>query len=325
MPQSGKARKSGKSAVGAEKQPRKSPLRAVRRLSAGRVHHCSPSWSADGEQLIFQTGEGPESAWVLADRRGRVARVLPGPAHGGAAVSTVGAVTFGRPPGEIWYSPGGAVPATRLLGGDGRYYSEPAWSPDGSRLVFRVADGEHAPGRLWLLELYTGMRRALPSLPGRSDGHPAFAPCGDELVLFFEGVQSGEAGVYRLSLDGGDGMLLRVCAGRWPAALGPDRVVVARPEAERLGSRLWLIDLSQRLTDGISPNWEVPLNAGAAEEPAAALRSHKPVLAYTVFRDGDSDAPGHREIVAARLGKSRPPVAPVANGEPLAAPPGVSA
>jgi len=288
-------------------------LRSPRRLSAGRVHHRAPSWSADGEQIIFQTGEGPESAWVLADRKGRVARVLPGPAHGGAAVSTVGAVTFGRPPGEIWYSPGGAVPATRLLGGDGRFYSEPTWSPDGSRLVFRVAETEHAPGRLWLLELYTGMRRALPSSAGRSDGHPAFAPTSsdDTLVLFFEGVQSGEAGVFRLSLDAGDGMLLRVCAGRWPAPIGADRVVVARPEAERLASRLWLVDLSQRLTDGVSPNWEVPLNAGGAEEPAAALRSGKPVLAYTVFREGDRDAPGHREIVAARLGKSKAPAAEI--------------
>src|SRR2546423_317126 len=62
------------------------------RLTAGVVHHRSPCWSADGKWLAFIA----ETAWVMVDRRGRVARVFEGPPHArGRAVPKSGAAVGG--------------------------------------------------------------------------------------------------------------------------------------------------------------------------------------------------------------------------------------
>jgi Tol biopolymer transport system component len=172
---------------------------AERRLTAGRVHHRWPCWSPDGEHVAFAVGDGLDAAWVLTDRRGRVARVFEGPAEGGACFGPDGAFAFGRGAGaasEIWMSPGGSAPAVRLLGGDGKRYTEPAWSPDGSWLAFACSDNGRAS--LWRLTISTGERKPLTADPLRSDGRPAFAPDGD--VLFFEGAAEGDIGVFALEL-----------------------------------------------------------------------------------------------------------------------------
>jgi hypothetical protein len=85
-----------------------------------------------------------------------------------------------------------SVPAQRLLGGDGRSYRDPAWSPDGRELAFALTDG--GASTLHLLDVASGARRALPADAERGDGHPAFAADGDD--VFFEGVVDGEPAIY---------------------------------------------------------------------------------------------------------------------------------
>jgi hypothetical protein len=149
------------------------------RLTAGVVHHRSPTWSPDGKWLAFVA----DTAWVIIDRRGRAARVFEGPAEGAAAFSASGAFAFGRR-GEIWMSPGGGAPAVRLLGGDGGHYRDPTFSPDGSLLVMTWAADGGPRTRLCALEVATGARQRLTGDAPHYEGRPAFSSEGT--LLFFE-------------------------------------------------------------------------------------------------------------------------------------------
>src|SRR6185369_12623209 len=130
---------------------------------------------------------------------------------------------FGGGAGEIWYTPGGASPAVRLLGGDGGDYHEPALSPDGTTLAFvrRDADTSH----LFLLDVKRGGRLALPADPQRKDAWPSFSPDGQE--LFFEGQVGAEAAVYAWAFAGGEvvRMTPEGTISRCPAPLSLDLVV----------------------------------------------------------------------------------------------------
>jgi len=267
-------------------------LRAERRLTGGLVDHRRPAWSLDGERLVFAAGGPRDAVWVVTDRRGRVARVLPGPAAGSASFGPDDAIAFGRSAGgfgEVWYTPGGAAPAVRLLGGDGAHYHEPALSPDGGTLAFvrRGADGAGS-SQLHLLDVKRGARLALPSDPARRDAYPAFSPDGQE--LFFEGAHGDDVAVYAWAFAGGD--VVRVtpegAPSRRPAPLSLDLVVVERQEGER--RKLVLVDCAggreRELTSG---------KADQREPSVARTGSGKVRLAFAQLTDG------HFEICQARV------------------------
>jgi hypothetical protein len=212
------------------------------RLTAGLTDHRAPAWSPDGRFVAFAAGEGRDASWVIADRRGRVARVLPGPACGGATFRADGALAFGRRAGEaceLWLAQP-ALPAVRLAGGDGLTYRDPAFSPDGALLAFACAEDASAPARLWLLEVESGARHPLPSASDRSDGHPVFAPEGGE--LFFDGIEGADEGVFALALA--NHAVARISdprtKSRHPAPISRELLVVERLGEH--GSSLALID-----------------------------------------------------------------------------------
>ena len=214
------------------------------RLTAGLVNHRWPCWSPDGKWLAFAAGDGNDSAWVIVDRRGRVARVLEGPAEGGACFSLGGGFAFGRRTGntsEIWMTSGGGAPAVRLLGGDGGLYREPAWSPDGTRLVVAHSDDGSVRTRLLQLEVSSGARLKLTDDAARVDARPAFCP--DGTTLFFDGAAGPDSAVYALDL--GRNELQRATPHgvvyRKAAPLGPT-LFVAEREAADAPTRLVLID-----------------------------------------------------------------------------------
>jgi len=217
-------------------------IKEEERLTAGLVHHRAPAWSADGRWLATRVGDH-EPAWVVIDRRGRLARTFSGVAEGGASFAPDGALAFGRDVGtgvEIWLAATPASPPVRLLGGDGRIYRHPAFAPDGLHLAFACADEPGAPMRLYMLELATGARIELPHDPHRSDGWPAFSP--DGASLFFEGILSdGEVGCWMLGPERRDAERVHVAApSRHPAPLSSELLVVERPLVS--GSQLVVID-----------------------------------------------------------------------------------
>ena len=134
-------------------------LRERRRITAGIEHHGGPSWSPDGQLLCSALGTGHSSMWLVTDRKGRVARLIEGPVDGGASFGPDHALAYGRQVGataEIWLMPSIDGAPYRLLGGDGRLYRDPAFSPDGSTLAYLADDGPAAVDgtlRLWLLDL----------------------------------------------------------------------------------------------------------------------------------------------------------------------------
>jgi Tol biopolymer transport system component len=217
-------------------------IKEEERLTSGLVHHRAPAWSTDGRWLAMRVGDH-EPAWIVVDRRGRVARALPGVADGGASWAPDGALAFGRkvgPGAEIWLASTPASPPVRLLGGDGRIYRHPAFAPDGLHLAFACAESPDAAMHLFILELATGARVAMPHEAGRSDTWPAFAPDGAE--LFFEATQlDGEVGCFMLGPERRDPVRVSTAApSRHPAPISADLVVVERPLVE--GSQLVLID-----------------------------------------------------------------------------------
>jgi dipeptidyl aminopeptidase/acylaminoacyl peptidase len=249
--------------------------------------------------------------WVVTDRRGRVARVLEGPADSGASFGPAEAgspFAFGRrsgAAGEIWLTPGGGAPAVRLLGGDGRLYQSPAFSPDGASLAYSSGGDGSGRAHLHLLEISTGLRRALTADPGRADTHPAFSPDGG--VLFFEGSSAEDTAVYALDLARNE--LQRVTAegapSRRPAPLTRELVVVERHLAGRV---------SLMLVDRVHGR-ERPLSDDAARDPQApsvhASRRGKLRLAYAALVEG-VDRVRRAEVFVARVrGVSLAPDAPL--------------
>src|SRR5436309_6168692 len=85
-------------------------LRDEKCVTAGLQHHRRPALSPDGRWLAFAAGEGADAWWVVTDRRGHLARVLGGPAVGGASLGPAGQLAFGRRVGdtsEIWMTASG--------------------------------------------------------------------------------------------------------------------------------------------------------------------------------------------------------------------------
>lgn len=259
-------------------------LKAERRLTAGLVHHRSPTFAPDGRWLAFAAGDGAGSSWVVTDRRGRVARTLPGPADGGASFAPDGALAFGRRVGalgEVWLAPAGGTPPVRLLGGDGQTYRDPAFSPDGRTLAF--AEGT-AP-KLWLLDVASGERRPLDV----AGAHPAFSPDGAR--LFHEG-EDGALGV--IDLAGGAPPERLPLEGRFarPAPLSADLLV-----AERQGdqaSRLVLLEWRLGRVVDLTPEGRDQRAPSCARDETGKVR-----LAFTVPIEDGSLA--RLDVVSARL------------------------
>ncbi len=280
------------------KQFRAVRLRGLQRMTAGMVHHRAPTFSPDGRWLCMQVGEGAHSAWLLCDNKGRPALVLPGPAEGGASFAPDGSLAYGRRVGatlQIWQLDSGGKGPHLLLGGDGRCYRDPAYSPDGQWLCYAAdgPDGGHdqghgGDGRLYLLRLADGTRTRLPAPAGVKLGRPSWSPAGDG--LYCEGSRGEEVAVYLTGPFGEEGTWRRLTAEgvrcRRPAPVLPGLLLVER-EHEDGSSDLLLLDhdgdkevRDRRLTE----------REDGAREPAVVIRKGEVQVAcamLSVPEDGD--------------------------------------
>ena len=105
-------------------------------LTRGQGRSGSPDWSPDGRTIYFQSDRnGAEELYRMSAEGSHAERLTPGKRP---AISPDGKTIAYSFQGALWVcEPDGRHP--RVLVGLGE---QPAWSPDGSRLVFVVREGE---------------------------------------------------------------------------------------------------------------------------------------------------------------------------------------
>ncbi len=222
-------------------------LRKLRRLTAGQLHHRAPTISPDGRLIIHALSSGIDSQWLCTDRKGRVARVFLGPVEGRATIAADYSIAYSRQVGatcEIWLHAAGDAEPRRLLGGDGRLYRDPTFSPDGQRIAYLADDGGSSVGqlRLWCYDLTRGSHElllgALPRHPQARLLHPVWAPWGDS--LFCEAQIEGGTAIFELVLASGQLSQRSPVGYSSPAPLARGLVIAAHHPAPHSGELVLL-------------------------------------------------------------------------------------
>jgi dipeptidyl aminopeptidase/acylaminoacyl peptidase len=156
-----------------------------------------------------------------------------------------------------------------------------SFAPDGSRVVFSVADPVKGTSRaraLWQYELSTGQTRQL-TFSGKNDASPQWSPDGASIAFLSD--RDGPAQIYRLPMRGGDAEKLTdrkdaIRAFRWSpdgrriALLMPEPKPAAQTQREKdkddsrvadkdtRHPRLWMLDVASRsLTQVTRNNWRI--------------------------------------------------------------------
>ncbi len=136
--------------------------------------YALPSWSPDGQRLVFARGLGPAGAVLTARPDGKGLRRL-------ARTGVLSQVAWSPRGNRIAYASQGRVFVIRADGG-GRHAvgtgADIAWAPDGSRLAFAASA---VGGPIQVVDAAGGGRKGVTGW--RFDHAPAWSPDGERLAF----------------------------------------------------------------------------------------------------------------------------------------------
>src|SRR5258708_25497643 len=117
-----------------------------------------------------------------------------------------------------------------------------AFSPDGARVVFTVADPVKGAARaraIWIYDLASGQSRQL-TFAGKNDSSPQWSPDGTAIAFLSD--RDGAAQIYRLSMRGGEAEKLTdgkdpIRAFRWSPDGGRIALLMPEPKPDAQAQR----------------------------------------------------------------------------------------
>jgi len=172
------------------------PTSSEDRFVEQSYEHVRPAWSPDGKTIAFTARIGGTLGIYLVDSSGANVRLLRGDDGIGITWSPDSRWVAYSSLGKIWKVRSNGDSLTRLTDGPGDI--RPAWSPDGTRMVFMRSE-------FMLLELSTGDLRMV----GIIGSYPQWHPNGKELI-YLTARATGFTGelLYRIeAIDLGTGVI----------------------------------------------------------------------------------------------------------------------
>lgn len=192
------------------------------RVTEDQRQYLFPVWSPDGERIaaVVENRDRPDTSIIVMDRDGGNAHELAtGAERGRIAWSPDGSTLAyaSREPGEIaLIDPDGTSPhqlthQDPVEPGD-RYFSvtSPAWSPDGSRIVFSAMQSPRDDAPVGVAELWTvdvngdGTAKKLTDSPELQKFDPVWLPHGDRIAFSGYDADSGATRLYTVDRHGED-------------------------------------------------------------------------------------------------------------------------
>ncbi len=174
-----------------------------RRLTRTRqIWEQAPAWSPNGSEIVFEVDEPASLQGIWIARR----------SGSGRTRLTTGADThpsWSSAGSEIAFARGGAIYEVSASGGaptqlsfpgadsEGMPYEdlEPAWSPDGARILFVSDRGDPAESvdelDLWVMNADGSDVRRVTNTPSRDERDPAWSPDGRHIVYSGSGAFHG--------------------------------------------------------------------------------------------------------------------------------------
>ena len=219
--------------------------------------------SRDGRFVVFRSDrDGPMDTWVSQVGSNRFLNITHG-ARSTVLVRNAGLTADGA---DIWLSAivgGDRLRLAPLLGGSQRPFlpehaMNPAWSPDGSRLVFHLYD----PGDPMLVADRDGSNAReifRAAAPGIHSHYPIWSYDG-QWIYFITGVwDAREMDIWRIHPSGGAPERLTSVNRdiRYLAALDDRTILYVSPDQDGAGPWLWALDLETRAPRRISSGLEI--------------------------------------------------------------------
>jgi TolB protein len=251
----------------------------LRRLTRNRFSDASPVWSPDGKRILFVSNRDGDDELFVMDADGRNVKQLtrnrssdltPQWSPDGRTIAFA-SDRARRNEHEIWTMRADGSRAKRLLSTANHprwqdFQFSPAWSADGSRLVFSMTFADGNP------ELYAvradgkGLKRL--TFTGGSteelgdDAMPDWSAEGRRIV-FVSNRESRSSDVWTMNADGSRQrpVLRRPASDDWHPDLSPDGRRIAFAElALRTGAQsVWLMNVdgsgARRITGGAEPDF----------------------------------------------------------------------